>query len=218
MEQLIEKILKAPWSTKIAVVAGLVAVVTGLNYLLVVAPAAEDAARVDAQLKKLEGDFIDKQQIANNLNQYRREKDLLEQKLKEALTELPNDRDVDELLRQLSDVATKSGLEISSVVPGKEAPEKFFARIPVRMKVTGNFHEIAVFFDSVGKLRRIVNINELKFGSSRQRNEKVVIDAEFTATAFRFIPPAENQQGPASGPGAGAAPVGRPAGQPGAVK
>src|SRR5688572_28048250 len=99
MEQLVVRILKSPWSTRIVLVAGLVAVVTGLNYLLVVAPAAEEADRVDAQLKKLEGDFIDKQQIANNLNQYRREKDLLEQKLKEALTELPNDRDVDELLR-----------------------------------------------------------------------------------------------------------------------
>ncbi len=213
MEQLIERILKAPWSTKIAVVAGLVAVVTAVNYFFVVSPAGEDVVKVDVQLKKLEGDFIDKQQIANNLNQYRREKDLLEQKLKEALTELPNDRDLDELLRQLADVATKSGLEISSVVPGKEASEKFFARIPVRMKVAGNFHEIAVFFDSVGKLRRIVNINELKFGAPRQRNEKVVIDAEFTATAFRFIPPAENQAGPTTTGGVGAPrPVGRPGG------
>jgi type IV pilus assembly protein PilO len=215
MEQLIERILKAPWSTKIAVVVGVVALLTGLNYMMMVSPAGADIQRVDVQLKKLEGDFIDKQQIANNLNQYRREKELLEQKLKEALTELPNDRDLDELLRQLSDVATKSGLDIASVVPGKEAPEKFFARIPVRMKVAGNFHEIAVFFDSVGKLRRIVNINELKFGTPRQRNEKVVIDAEFTATAFRFIPPAEGQGTvtPAKG---GAAP--RAVGKPGDAK
>ena len=214
MEQLIERIIKAQWSTKILVVAGVILVLTGINYGLMVSTTTAETQQVDAQLKKLEGDFIDKQQIANNLNQYRREKDLLEQKLKEALTELP-DRDLDELLRQLSDVATKSGLDIYDVVPGKEAPEKFFARIPVRMKVVGNFHEVAVFFDSVGKLKRIVNINELKFQNPRQRNEKVVVDAEFTATAFRFIPPAENESvanAPAGkGPGK---PAGKPAGAP----
>src|SRR6185369_7481788 len=125
MEQLIERILKAPWPNKIGVVAGIVLLITALNYFVLVSPTNESIVRVDGQLKKLEGDFIDKQQIANNLNQYRREKDLLEERLKEALTELPNDRDLDEMLRQLSDVAQKSGLEIVSVQPGSESPEKF---------------------------------------------------------------------------------------------
>lgn len=210
MEQLIEKIIKAPWATKIGIVAGIVVLICVANYFLVVSPAQDEIGVVDGRLRKLEGDFIDKQQIANNLNQYRREKEILEQRLAEALTELPNEKDIDDLLRQLNDVGVKSGLEITSVEPMNETPDKFFARIPINMKVTGNYHEIAVFFDSVGKLKRIVNIANLAFKNPRKRNEKVILDAEYQATTFRFLQKKELE--PATKPKPGARPAPKPAG------
>ncbi len=191
MEQLIDRILKAPWATKIGVIAGVVVLCTAGTYFLLVSSTEDEIKVIDGRLRKLEGDFIDKQQIANNLNQYRREKEILEQRLAEALTELPNEKAIDDLLRQLNDVATKSGLEIVSVEPQSESPDKFFARIPIQMKVTGNYHEIAVFFDSVGKLKRIVNISNIKFSEPRKKNEKIVLDAEYTTTTFRFLQPKE---------------------------
>jgi type IV pilus assembly protein PilO len=125
--------------------------------------------------------------IADNLNQYRRDKEVLERRLAEALTELPPKADLDELLRQLHDVGKKSGLEIVALEPGQEKPETFFASIPIKMKVAGNYHEIAVFFESVSKLRRIVNISGITFSNPTRKAEKVVLSASYMATTFRFL-------------------------------
>ncbi|WP_373044964.1 type 4a pilus biogenesis protein PilO [Vulgatibacter sp.] len=191
MEQLIDKIAKAPWGTKIGIVVLIAAVTTGLNWYLFTDDLEMQIERTEEQRKKLEGDFIDKQQIADNLNEYRRQKELLEQKLEAALQELPQDKAIDELLRQMNDVGVKAGLEITAVEPQPESKEQFFARIPVKMKVAGNYHEVAVFFDSVGKLKRIVNVTDIKFAQPTKRNEKMVLAAEFQATTFRFLKPEE---------------------------
>lgn len=191
MERLIDSILKATWGAKIGVVLAIAVVATGLNWYVLTDDLQMQIERTEGQRKQLEGDFIDKKQIADNLNEYRRQKELLEQKLEAALQELPQDKAIDELLRQVNDVGVKAGLEITAVEPQAEAKEQFFARIPVRMKVAGNYHEIAVFFDSVGKLKRIVNVNDIKFANPTRRNEKMVLAAEFKATTFRFLKPEE---------------------------
>jgi type IV pilus assembly protein PilO len=114
---------------------------------------------------------------------------VLEQKLAEALTELPENKDVEELLAQLNDIGKKSGLEISRVEPGGETVGggDFFARIPIRMAVSGNYHEIAMFLQEVANMRRIVNVNNIKLDAPTMRNEKVVLQSSFMATTFRFV-------------------------------
>ncbi|HLL52719.1 MAG TPA: type 4a pilus biogenesis protein PilO, partial [Myxococcaceae bacterium] len=117
----------------------------------------------------------------------RREMDVLETKLQEALTELPEKKDLEELLAQLNDIGKKSGLEIALVEPVAESPAGFYAKIPIKMNVSGNYHEIARFLFDVSNLRRIVNVNNIKFTSPTVKNEKVTLQSEFLATTFRFL-------------------------------
>lgn len=191
MEQLINKVVKASWPVKIGAVVLIAAVVTGLNWYLVIDGLQAQIVRAENQRKKLEGDYIDKKQIADNLNEYRREKEQLEAQLQAALLELPNDAAIDEFLRQVNDVATRAGLQISLVEPQKETKAGFYARIPIAMKVTGSFHELALFFDSVGKLKRIVNVEDIKLATLDKKNEKVMLVGHFNTTTFRFLSDAE---------------------------
>ena len=103
--------------------------------------------------------------------------------------ELPQNKDIEELLAQLNDIGKKSGLEISRVEPGAETVSggEFFARIPVRMVVSGNYHEIALFLQEVANMRRIVNVNNIKLDGAKLKNEKVVLNSSFMATTFRFV-------------------------------
>ena len=71
--------------------------------------------------------------------------------------------------------------------PNAEVDVNFYAKIPVRMEITGNYHSIAVFFDKVSKLARIVNVTDIELGDPKIVNQKVVLDAKFTATTFKFI-------------------------------
>ena len=197
MEKFIERIAKLPTGVKIGAVVGAVALTSLLNYFVIGVnfgpsiSATEDAIRRTVrQQEQLDKDFIEKTAIANNLNQFRREKELLEQQLREALAELPEDKKIDELLQLFQDRAQKSGLEIGTIEPGKVTNEKFYAKIPIPMTVTGNFHEIATFFDSLGRMRRIVNVTDILLAEPKDVNGKVVLQAKFLATTFMFLDPA----------------------------
>lgn len=195
MQQLIDRIAKAPLGTKIGVVAAVVVIMTALNYLVVAIPAfgapvstiEKKIARADVEQRRLDNDLIEKTAIANNLNQFRREKELLEQRLTEALAELPEDKKIDELLQLFQERARKAGLEITTIEPQATVAEGFYARIPIAMTVSGNFHEIATFFDSLGRLRRIVNVSNIVMDSPKDVNGKVVVNAKFLVTTFMFV-------------------------------
>ncbi|MGA9525097.1 MAG: type 4a pilus biogenesis protein PilO, partial [Myxococcaceae bacterium] len=171
---------------------GLVAVmviVTAANFFFFIQPTEEQIQRQTKEIARLKDSLAEKQAIAQNLNERRREMDRLEQQLAEALTELPENKDIDELLAQLNDIGKKSGLRIERIEPGAEQPANFFAKIPVKMAVNGNYHEIAVFLQEVANMRRIVNVNNIKLSGSKAENEKVILQSEFLATTFRFIEP-----------------------------
>ena len=189
MEQYLDKIAKAPAGIKYGGLAGIIVALTAANFFLLVQPTEEDIQKQVEQRRKLDIDLAEKSEIAQNLNERRREMDVLEQKLAEALTELPENKDVEELLAQLNDIGKKSGLEISRVEPGPETVGggDFFARIPVRMSVAGNYHEIAMFLQEVANMRRIVNVNNIQLNGARTRNEKVILSSSFMATTFRFV-------------------------------
>ena len=191
MEQLLDRIAKAPAAAKYGGLAGLVVLISVLNFFFGIQPLQDQIANQENQQRALDRQLAEKQEIAQNLNERRREMDILEQKLAEALTELPEKKDVDELLAQLNDIGKKSGLEIARVEPAGEVPATFFAKIPIKMAVSGNYHEIAMFMQEIANMRRIVNVNNLSLGSPEVKNEKVVLKSEFMATTFRFLDSAQ---------------------------
>jgi type IV pilus assembly protein PilO len=211
MDKLLERILKAPLGAKIGVVAAVVVLLTVLNWFVVgmnfgpsvsdvedkIRRAAQDQARLDKE-------YIEKTAIANNLNQFRREKELLEQQLREALAELPEDKNIEDLLQLFQDRALKAGLKIVSIEPKAPQPDRFYARIPIPMAVKGNYHEIATFFDSLGRMRRIVNVSDVVLADPKDQNGKIVLDGKFLVTAFMFVDPSKPARPGAPG---GAAPA-----------
>jgi type IV pilus assembly protein PilO len=196
MEKFIERVAKAPLGAKIGVVAGALLLVTALNYFVFSLPFGDSITDIKAKMKqvtveqeKLDRDFIEKTAIANDLNRFRKEKERLEQQLEEAKAELPEQKNIDELLQLFQDRAQKAGLEINTIEPQAERAEGFFARVPIPMTVTGNFHEIATFFDALGRLRRIVNVSDISLDTPKEVKGKVVMSAKFLVTTFMIVDP-----------------------------
>jgi type IV pilus assembly protein PilO len=188
-QDLLNLVNKAPLPQKVAGAALLVAAVTAANWFLFIDPLREQIAQKAQTLQRLEDDLIHKQMIANNLAQYKHDKEVLERRLAQALTELPTEANMAELISSLSETGNKSGLTINSITPGVESRQQFYASIPIGMSVTGNFHEVAVFLDSLSKLARIVNVSNLRMSGPRMVAEKLVLDVGYTATTFRFVTP-----------------------------
>ncbi len=197
MDRILDAIAKAPMAAKAGVVAGLVVLLTALNYFVLSIPTfgssisevEQRITRTEVEQKRLDNDLIEKTAIANNLNQFRREKELLEQRLQEALAELPEEKRIDELLQLFQERARKAGLEISSIEPAPEVTEGFYARVPINMTVSGNFHEIVTFFDSLARLRRIVNVNNILLDAPKDTGGKVILSGKFLVTTFMFVQP-----------------------------
>jgi len=187
-QDLLNAVNKAPIGQKVGVVAGLIVALTAANWYFMIDPMQVDITRRQGTLRALEDELIQKQSIANNLAQFKHEKEILERRLAQALTELPNEANIDDLIRSLSEIGTKSGLTINSIDPQGEQRQSFYASIPIVMSVTGNYHEIGVFLDSLSKLARIVNVTNIRMGGAKVKGEKLVLNATYLATTFRFLP------------------------------
>jgi type IV pilus assembly protein PilO len=187
MEQLLERVNKLPIPAKAGMIVGLVLLLFVGTWFFLIQDTESAIESLKSEQVTRDQTYAEKKEIADNLLERRREMDQLEQKLQDALTELPEKKDLDELLAVLNDLGKKAGLEITRVVPGSETQESFFARIPILMAVKGNYHEIAVFLQEISQMKRIVNVNNLKLGAPTNRNDKVILSSDFLATTFRFV-------------------------------
>lgn len=186
MEQLIERVNKLGTPIKAGIIFGIIALLTAGTYFLLISELDTKIGALKKEQASKDQVLAQKQEIADNLNERRKEMDALEQRFQEALTQLPEKKDIEELLAQLNDVGKKSGLDISKVTPGAEASEGFYSRIPIAMAVSGNYHEVATFLQEVAALRRIVNVSNLKLANPTLKGSKVSLQSEFMATTFRF--------------------------------
>lgn len=187
MDELISKISKVPLAQRLLVVAVAIIVLIGGTYLFFVSPIEEAIVAAERSVNKLDQQLVQKKAIARDLTRYRVEVERLKQRLNEALTLLPNDAEIPELLQKLASLVEQSDCQMKTFEPEGEIAQGFYARIPVRMEIVGNYHSVAVFYDKVAKLARIVNVTDINLGSPQLENKKVVLKASFLATTFKFI-------------------------------
>lgn len=123
----------------------------------------------------------------------------LEIELAKKKERLPPEDEAVMLLRQLSDMGVRLGLDIKLWKPGAPAPDpsKLFVRMPVNVEVAGGYHTAALFFDRINKLRNIMNVSDLKMGSAKIEQDHVVLQTIFELTAF-VAPPESKPAGAAA--------------------
>ncbi len=120
------------------------------------------------------------------------QKDLTElterqQRQRELNKVLPNTSEYPAFLSAVQNVANVSGVALTAWSPNPEVSEKFYARIPMRIELSGRFHQIAKFFYGVGQLDRIINIENISLTNPHVVGEDLVMKAEGLATAFRAL-------------------------------
>lgn len=187
MDALISRIVKVPLPQRLAVMALLLIVIAAGTFFFVIQPLDEKIARHNVRISQLDNELEQKKSIARNLVRYRVEVERLKQRLNEALTLLPNEAEIPELLQKLASLVQQSDLVMRQFEPTGEVVQGFYAKIPVKMSITGNYHSIAIFFDKVAKLARIVNVTDIKLRNPKVENKRIVLEAEFVATTFKFV-------------------------------
>jgi type IV pilus assembly protein PilO len=125
-----------------------------------------------------------------------RKKDVaeLEIQLKQAITRLPDEKEIPDLLSSISNLGRDSGLDILVFRQKPEGYQEFYAEVPVEMQVRGTYHQVATFFDSVGKLDRIVNASDIGMRDAKVVDNDLLLQATAQITTFRFLSEAERQR------------------------
>ena len=188
MNPRVEWVLKRPRYQRVLMLVGVIAFILGLFVWLLFLPKQQEYTMLLSQSSSLQVKLDSDRRIAANLPKFKAEYENMLAQLDQALTELPNGREIPKLITSISSRAKASGLDVLSFRPGSEVPQGFYAEVPVSLKVEGSFHQVANFFYAVGTLPRIVNINNVKIGvKSGQNASNNTLSVDCLATTFRFI-------------------------------
>lgn len=187
MNELIEKLLQQSTPRKIAILAGAIVLVYALYYSFVYSPRSEEVAKLIDSVEIARNEKKVKLSKAANMARLQAELREMEAKLKEAVAQLPDRKEIPDLLTSLSNKAREAGLEILLFRPRAENFQEFYAEIPVDIVVKGGFHNAVAFFDDVSKLNRIVNIDNIDFRNPRVSGDQVTMDISNLATTYRFL-------------------------------
>jgi len=190
MNELLERILGLPRQQKVGIVAGVIIALIAADYFFLYAPQAGQIAKVTADSENARNERDKKKKLAANRPKLLAQIKELDVMLKEAVAQLPDRKEIPELLSSVSTKARESGLEIMVFRPRGESLQEFYAEIPVDIVVRGGFHNLVTFFDEVGRLKRLVNIQNIEIKIPTAKGASGVETAT-RATTFRFLDEAE---------------------------
>jgi len=155
--------------------------------------AAQIRADLDGRTKQLEAlraDIAKGLNTAKQLPAFEKEVNDLEGRLDNLKAVLPEEKDAADLLRRMQTVATQSNLVIKSFKPAPVVTKQLHAEWPITLELEGSYHNLASFFDRVGKFTRIVNITGVDVrGKDRSADGASTITATCVATTFVLLDP-----------------------------
>jgi type IV pilus assembly protein PilO len=187
MDPQIEKVLKLPTKQKILILVLVVALEAAALVWFLYIPKHKEFQGLKAELAKLNTEIEDKTRIANNLPKLQKEYDQLNVELIQALTELPNSKEIPSLLTSITSNGKKAGLDFLAFKPKPEVLKDFYAEVPVDIIVSGSYFNVANFFAAVSGLPRIVNITNVVFSDIKNVNNRMMTKVTCLATTFRFL-------------------------------
>lgn len=194
MNQLIDNFLERPKLQKIGILAATIILLAALYYSFLYSPRSDDVAKLTDSVEIARNEKNTKLQKAANLPRLKKDIQQLEMELTKAVAQLPNKKEIADLLRTISAKALQSGLDVLLFRPRAETFQEFYAEVPVDITVKGSFHNTVGFFDEVGRLNRLVNIDNIGFKNPTITGDNVILETTSVATAFRFLNDAERKK------------------------
>jgi type IV pilus assembly protein PilO len=202
--QFLEKFEQLVLWQRIAIFGGLCALLIGAATWFFFLDQWEQIEKLDAKLQTLEKQLATAKINAAELEKFQAKMQEAEAQFKIAMRALPEKQEIPALLTSISKSGQEVGLEFLLFEPKAESPREFYAEIPVAMNIRGDYHNLALFFDKVARLSRIVNINNISISPTKDSRD---LNAACTAVTYKFIDPPPEKQAPAGKPGAKPAPA-----------
>lgn len=187
LQKVLDKTLKLPaWQRLLILIVLAVLIAVGYYFTLHTGQVAE-LEILEAKLTERQAKLTEDKELASNLPQHRQTYERMQKVLDKSLEQLPNQSEIPSLLTSIGNNARSLGLSIVGFKPLPEIPKGFYAEVPFDMALMGNYHDVALFFDQVGKLNRIININNLDMAPVTLTDGTRHLSVKCLGTTFRFL-------------------------------
>ena len=173
--------------------------IVALMFYFLIMPALEERGTLNEEVLKQTEQIGVLQKNSSKLAELQAENKLLSDKLTVLQMQLPEEREVSGLLKQVSDLGVKSGLQVVSWRPGVKSvhPSNDVYEIPVNVEMRGAYHEFGQFFANITAVKRIVNISNItmRTGDSKRFPRGMTgLNVSFTLTTYSLIPEKEREE------------------------
>ena len=176
----------APGIVKGIIILLLCIIVAVAGYFLVITPKMEELAKIEKEENNLRTVFDEKAAKAANLEAYKQQLDEMRQSFGALLRQLPNKTEIETLLTDISQTGISSGLEIELFKPEGLIPKDFYAEYPIKLRVTGRYHQFAQFVSGVAALPRIVTLQNIQIEPA-DKDGGVKLAMELTAVTYQYL-------------------------------
>jgi type IV pilus assembly protein PilO len=184
------KLSKLSRAHKLLIAVAILGTLWGCFVWFLYMPQTEKITKLGGELDAAKTKLSRLKNVEKNLRAFKKKYKDTELKFKQALKLLPNKQEIPALLSSISNLGAQSGLEFLLFQPQKEVNRNFYAEIPLKIEVTGPYHNVATFFDKVSRLSRIVNIGSVKMTqakAAKTKSDTVILKTACTATTYKFI-------------------------------
>ena len=176
---------------RILIFSGVFIAIIAIFVFLLYKPKLAQISTLKKQLDTLEQKLVVAKKNSADLKKFQQQMKEAEVQFKMAMRQLPEKEEIPSLLTSISRSGQDVGLEFLLFEPKSEVRKEFYAEIPVAMQVKGGYHDLAVFFDKVARLSRIVNIKNIKMGRAKDSTD---LNTSCTAVTYKFVEPAPDKK------------------------
>jgi type IV pilus assembly protein PilO len=186
-DEKLEQLGMVPKPIRLAVVSAVLVAIAVGYWFLSYQPARQLHESMMTQAQELQRNLNNARSVANNVSGFEAEVAGLERDLDLALKQLPNRKQFEDLLQDISTAGKKVGVTIKSIDRDEEVRREFYAEVPFKIEIEGTYHDLARFFEVVASLPRIVNVAGLKFTVAKESRQSTLLRVTGLATTFRFL-------------------------------
>ena len=178
---------KLPWYGQVGAFVLIAGAGVGAFIYLYELPQRGEFTSRQRQLAGLQKDIAMGAETAKKLPEFRSQVGELEARLDNLKAVLPDEKDAADLLRRMQTVASQSSLTIKTFKPAPTVTKQLHAEWPINLELDGTYHNLAIFFDRVGKFTRIVNISQVEIKGKDKATPNSTISAACVATTFVLL-------------------------------
>ncbi|MGB3940405.1 MAG: type 4a pilus biogenesis protein PilO [Candidatus Manganitrophaceae bacterium] len=182
----LEKLKNLTNTQKFVSLVLVIVIVSGAFVWFVFIPKSGEISTLRGEIGSLNNDINIHRTKVKRLDELVKENKELQAQLAMLKEQLPPEAEVEILLKQVSELGGRTGLDFKLWKPAekKQNPSGLYTEIPVNVEVAGGYHALGVFFDKISKLSRIINVSNIRMGNAKPDQNKLLIQTSFSATAF----------------------------------